>query len=121
MRGADSVVAVSMCATAPDPLRLIRDQPGPTPANQNEARTVNRPLAYSVNEACKVAGIGRTSLYGLIGSGELCAIKAGKRTLIRVDELRRWLDELPTIPPKRSAPGTTIPVAANTNWRKEAA
>jgi excisionase family DNA binding protein len=82
---------------------------------------MNANLAYTINDACSVSGVGRTLLYERIGNGELRAVKVGKRTLILADELRRWLDDLPAIPPKRSALGTTIPAAANSNWRKEAA
>lgn len=46
------------------------------------------PLAYSVNEACRVSSIGRTRLYQLIGEGRLEVRKIGKRTLIPAASLR---------------------------------
>ena len=46
------------------------------------------PLAYSVNEACRVSSLGRTRLYQLIGEGRLEIRKVGKRTLIPAASLR---------------------------------
>lgn len=50
--------------------------------------------ALSVAEAAAQAGISRTFLYERIASGELATIKLGKRRLIRVEALRRWLERL---------------------------
>lgn len=47
------------------------------------------PLAVSINDASKALGLGRTSIYALIGDGRLEAFKLGRRTLIRVDSVRR--------------------------------
>lgn len=52
-------------------------------------------IAYQPKDAARVLGIGLTSLYTLIGSGALTAKKAGGRTLIPADSLRRYLDALP--------------------------
>lgn len=46
------------------------------------------PLAYSINEACRVSSLGRTRLYQLIGEGHLEVRKIGKRTLIPAASLR---------------------------------
>jgi excisionase family DNA binding protein len=56
-------------------------------------------LAYGVIEATRVAGIGRSTLYQAMASGELKAVKLGRRTLIPADELRRFLSELPPARP----------------------
>lgn len=43
-------------------------------------------LAYRIDEAAHVSGIGRTSLYELIAAGQLKAIKAaGRRLILRAD------------------------------------
>jgi excisionase family DNA binding protein len=53
-------------------------------------------LAYSPDEAAKLAGIGRTFLFSEMKAGRLRARKAGARTLIEADDLKRWLASLPT-------------------------
>jgi excisionase family DNA binding protein len=62
-------------------------------------RTDNRPvqgqkLAVSTHEAADLAGVGRTTIYEALRSGDLKSLKIGKRRLIRVDALRDWLAAL---------------------------
>jgi excisionase family DNA binding protein len=57
-------------------------------------------LVYSVPEVCRIACIGRTSLYEAIRSGALRAVKRGRRTLILDKDLRQYLESLPQIPIK---------------------
>jgi excisionase family DNA binding protein len=64
-------------------------------------------LAYSVPEACSIACTGRTSIYEAIQRGELRAVKRGRRTLILAEDLRRWVQSLPSITTKQSGPTTT--------------
>jgi excisionase family DNA binding protein len=52
-------------------------------------------LAFTIADAAKASGLGRTSLYELIGAGKLEARKAGNRTLIPADSLRAYLASLP--------------------------
>jgi excisionase family DNA binding protein len=52
------------------------------------------PLAYTMKEAVEVSRISRTKLYEAIGSGKLKVIKSGRRTLIRADELKSFLNRL---------------------------
>jgi excisionase family DNA binding protein len=56
------------------------------------------PLAYSIPEACASSRMGRTTLYEAIRTGELRAVKRGRRTLILVDDLKNWITNLPAVP-----------------------
>ena len=50
------------------------------------------PLAVSINEAAKALGLGRTSIYGMMGDGRLEWFKLGRRTLIKTASIRRLVD-----------------------------
>jgi excisionase family DNA binding protein len=50
------------------------------------------PLAISIGETAKVLGLGRTSIYAMIGDGRLQAFKLGRRTLIKTASIRRLVD-----------------------------
>jgi excisionase family DNA binding protein len=48
-------------------------------------------LAYRINDAAKVAGLSRSSLYVLIGEGKLRSVLIAGRRLIPADALRDLL------------------------------
>lgn len=52
-------------------------------------------IAHTIADAAKVSGLGRTSLYELIGAGKIEARKAGNRTLIPAESLRAYIASLP--------------------------
>ncbi|MEC4016063.1 helix-turn-helix domain-containing protein [Streptomyces sp. H27-D2] len=51
-------------------------------------------INLSVPEAVSASGIGRTTLFSLIKSGELETIKIGRRRYIPVGALNDYLDQL---------------------------
>jgi len=61
------------------------------------------PLLLSIADAKRVAGLGRTKLYDLIGSGDVVAKKAGRRTLVCAASLRGYVESLPAVEPKKGA------------------
>ncbi len=65
---------------------------------QNNASPVLSKRAYSIPEVCRTASIGRTRLYSEIGEGRLRAVKVGRRTLIRAEDLDAWLRSLGNSP-----------------------
>jgi excisionase family DNA binding protein len=60
-------------------------------------------IAYTIDEACRASGVGRTRLYAALRGRELRARKHGKRTIILADDLRQWLEALPAYAPARAA------------------
>jgi excisionase family DNA binding protein len=46
-------------------------------------------LAISINDTAKALGIGRSSVYTLLKSGRLDAIKIGRRTLLTTESIKR--------------------------------
>ena len=49
------------------------------------------PLAVAPDVAAKIAGVGRTTIYASIASGQLRSLKIGNRRLIMVEWIREWL------------------------------
>lgn len=48
-------------------------------------------IAASINDTAKALSLGRTSVYVLIREGRLETVKMGRRTLIKVESIRRLL------------------------------
>jgi excisionase family DNA binding protein len=46
-------------------------------------------MAYSINDACRLLSIGRTSLYELVKAGELTLIRIAGRSLVPRSEIER--------------------------------
>jgi excisionase family DNA binding protein len=49
-------------------------------------------LLYSVADAARLLGIGKSTLWGMISRGEIGTRKIGRRTLIRRQTLERFAD-----------------------------
>jgi excisionase family DNA binding protein len=54
------------------------------------------PLAYSIPQVCKLTGLGRTTIYAAIKCHHLIARRYGRRTVVLEQDLRRFLDGLPS-------------------------
>ena len=52
-------------------------------------------IAVTVPEACKMLGLGRTTIYNLINEGKLKPRKSGNRTLFLVSDLHAFANNLP--------------------------
>ena len=52
-------------------------------------------LAVTIKEGVRLTGISRTRIYELIGQNRLEAVKAGRRTLLRVASLEDYMASLP--------------------------
>ena len=53
-----------------------------TPCSSCDAPEGARPLAVSVKTACKLVGVGRTSMWALIKSGRVRTVSIGRRRLV---------------------------------------
>ena len=53
------------------------------------------PIALTIPDAVKVSGLSRTSIYEALKRGDLVALKAGRRTLVRYAELEAYMASLP--------------------------
>ena len=54
---------------------------------------VSQPIANTIVDAAKRLGVGRTTIYELIGARQLRTFKVGTRTLIPESELTRFVEE----------------------------
>ncbi|MCH2497392.1 MAG: helix-turn-helix domain-containing protein [Erythrobacter sp.] len=68
-------------------------------------REPRKPFAYSVEEAAKIAGLSRSSIYLALGDGRLTARKAGRRTIICPQDLQKFVRDLPLFEGKNSSGG----------------
>jgi hypothetical protein len=53
------------------------------------------PLLVSIPQACRLIGRCTATVYELLGSKQLDAVKSDGRTLIKMDSIKRYVDSLP--------------------------
>jgi hypothetical protein len=53
------------------------------------------PIAVAIEDAPRIVGVSRTRIFEAIRNSELSARKAGRSTIIEIDELKRWVKSLP--------------------------
>lgn len=61
---------------------------------EHRGRTAIEPITMRVPDACRYLGIGRSTLYVLIGKGEIEVIKMGAATLVLTASLRSLVERL---------------------------
>ncbi len=59
------------------------------------SNTSSLPISASVDEAVRLSGLSKTDLYALLAAGTIDARKRGRKTLIMVDSLQRYIESLP--------------------------
>jgi excisionase family DNA binding protein len=67
------------------------DEAPVAPCDKLSSRDKLEPLAVSVEEAARLAGVSRTMLYQALRSGGLKSLKIGSRRLITIEALDAWL------------------------------
>jgi excisionase family DNA binding protein len=68
---------------------------GQTPS-ERDFMTHIEPIAVSIQEAVRLSGVGRSSIYEAVNRGEIPIRKRGRRSLVMVEDLRRWIETLPS-------------------------
>jgi len=58
---------------------------------------MTKPLTVTIPQACKLTGLGRSTIYRLFENGKLQRLKAGSRTLIKVSDLEAYIESLTPI------------------------
>jgi hypothetical protein len=53
------------------------------------------PIAVSIEASPRIVGVSRTRIFEAIRNSEISARKAGRSTIIEIDELQRWVKSLP--------------------------
>lgn len=60
---------------------------------------LSRPALMTIEEFRSWSRLGRTKIYAMLGSGELAAVKIGRRTFIRTEAAEAWLKAQPSYAP----------------------
>jgi len=55
---------------------------------------MTKTISVTIPQACKITGLGRSTIYRLFEEGKLQRLKAGTRTLIKMDDLEAYIESL---------------------------
>jgi excisionase family DNA binding protein len=61
----------------------------------NQAIPLSERPTVTVDEFCKMVGIGRSTFYKAVAAGDLKPRKYGKRTFITQEEMKRFVQNMP--------------------------
>ncbi len=65
----------------------------PQMEDHNVKRAEHPPLAVPIDQAAVLINLSRAKLYRLVKSGDIPKVKIGRRTLIRIKDLERVLED----------------------------
>ena len=68
-----------------------------------------QPALLSVPEAAQLLGVGRSTVYALVSTGDLQAVKIGSRSLIRRSDAENLIERLPAARVNLSPRGAQSP------------
>lgn len=71
---------------------------------RDDAKT-RTPITLTIPGTVEVSGLSRSTIYEALKKGDLTAVKAGRRTLIRHAELEEYLARLPAYRAEHEASG----------------
>ena len=91
----DILERLSIEARSARPEAVVKQAEAKAPEKPTPSQTVA--LTYSIKEVSKQTGLSRSRIYRAIALEELRAMKYGKRTLVRAEDLRAWIDSWPTV------------------------
>jgi hypothetical protein len=75
-------------------IKLIREPP---PHEKHLSASPYSLRGYRIADVCRATGLGRTSVYAAIASGQLIARKWNRRTIVLDDDLAAFMRNLPAI------------------------
>ncbi|MDO4982163.1 MAG: helix-turn-helix domain-containing protein [Eubacteriales bacterium] len=55
--------------------------------------SIDKKLTYNISETAEVLGISRPTMYELLHREDFPSFRVGKRVLVPVDALKRWVEE----------------------------
>jgi excisionase family DNA binding protein len=64
-----------------------------TEQKRKSRREPPRPLSTTIDDTCKITGLGRTKVYALIGAGTLKTVTVGRRRLVLFSSIEALLGE----------------------------
>jgi hypothetical protein len=77
-------------------MRALKDRYMQQAIEQPATTATVNPLAYAIEDVPAVTGLTRTRVFEAIRQKQLMARKSGRRTIIEVAELQRFIATLPT-------------------------